>query len=223
MLPISVFWPFFVSSFCLVDNMSCFSFVVLLLCHVGLLLIFCLSILSRRPLPFGVGVCGVIHSSDVDENMLQYHNDPKFSDRYACMCRSCPIDISLDMDILLYSDVNMSQLMRLWHLLPSVNSVFNTHAQQSTGALHLIFGRILRLLLYFMCANSEGSGETARLPMQYHNLMNWLIYWQTKIYLFGKNEMKFDYLQHVFAMGLTLNTWRVRTIAFRTHNIWAMS
>ena len=62
----------------------------------------------------------------------------------------------------------------------------NAHAQQSTGATHLIFGQTLCLLPYFMCANSEGSGETAqmlslawvfavRLWDKYHNLMSWLI------------------------------------------------
>ena len=61
----------------------------------------------------------------------------------------------------------------------------NTHAQPSSGARCLIFGRTLRLLPYFMCANSEGSGETAqmrrlawafagRLCDKYHNLMSWL-------------------------------------------------
>ena len=39
----------------------------------------------------------------------------------------------------------------------------NTHAMQSTGATRLIFYQILRLLPYFICANSEGSGETARM------------------------------------------------------------
>ena len=37
----------------------------------------------------------------------------------------------------------------------------NAHAQPSSGARCLIFGRTLRLLPYFMCANSKGSGETA--------------------------------------------------------------
>ena len=36
------------------------------------------------------------------------------------------------------------------------------HAQSSSGARCLIFGQTLRLLPYFMCANSEGSGETAQ-------------------------------------------------------------
>ena len=39
----------------------------------------------------------------------------------------------------------------------------NTHAQPSSGARCLIFGPTLRLLPYFMCANSEGSGKTARM------------------------------------------------------------
>ena len=50
------------------------------------------------------------------------------------------------------------------------------------------FGRTLLLLLYFMCANSEGSGETAqmrrlawafagRLCDKYHNPMSWLKLW----------------------------------------------
>ena len=39
----------------------------------------------------------------------------------------------------------------------------NAHAQPSSGARCLIVGRTLRLLPYFMCANSEGSDETARM------------------------------------------------------------
>ena len=61
----------------------------------------------------------------------------------------------------------------------------NAHAQPSSGARCLIFGRSLRLLPYFMCANSEGSGEDAQSslslrwsPMwnEYHNFMSWLIF-----------------------------------------------
>ena len=37
------------------------------------------------------------------------------------------------------------------------------HAQPSNGARCLIFGQTRRLFPYFMCANSEGSGETARM------------------------------------------------------------
>ena len=47
------------------------------------------------------------------------------------------------------------------------------------------FGPTFRLLPYFMCENSEGSGKTARMPRlawafagrqgdKYHNLMSWL-------------------------------------------------
>ena len=39
----------------------------------------------------------------------------------------------------------------------------NAHAQPSSGARCQIIGRTLRLHLYFMCATSEGSGETARM------------------------------------------------------------
>ena len=52
--------------------------------------------------------------------------------------------------------------------------------------LDVSFGRTLRLLPYFMYANSEGSGETVRMLKlalafagrlcdKYHNLMSWLI------------------------------------------------
>ena len=50
-----------------------------------------------------------------------------------------------------------------------------------------LVGTLVRLLPYFMCANSEGSGETVRmhglawafavrLCYKYHNLMSWLDY-----------------------------------------------
>ena len=80
----------------------------------------------------------------------------------------------------------MSQLIRLWYFSSSVNS-FYAHAQPWSGARSLIYGWTLRLLPYFMCANSEGSGETVwirrlarafagRLCDKYHNLMSWLLY-----------------------------------------------
>ena len=69
--------------------------------------------------------------------------------------------------------------------------------QPSSGA-RCLFGRTLRLLPHFMCANSEGSGETARMRRlawafacrlydKYHNLMCWLIlfvrpYWNTCLF-----------------------------------------
>ena len=81
--------------------------------------------------------------------------------------------------------IHMSQFMRLWHFSSSVNSSSNTHAQPSIGA-RCLFGRTIRLLPYFMSANSEGSGETVRMRRlawafagrlcdKYHNLMRWLI------------------------------------------------
>ena len=69
---------------------------------------------------------------------------------------------------------------------PSTRSS-NTHVQSSSGARCLIFGLTLRLLPYFMFANSNGFGETARMRRlawafagrlcdKYHNLMSWLIW-----------------------------------------------
>ena len=79
----------------------------------------------------------------------------------------------------------MSQLMRLWYFLSSVNCS-NAHVQPSSGARCLIFGLTLHLLPYLMCVNSEGSGESVwmrrlawafagRLCDKYRNLMSWLI------------------------------------------------
>ena len=77
--------------------------------------------------------------------------------------------------------------MTLWYFSSSVNSFFNAHAQPPSGARCLGFGRTLRLLPYCMyAANSEGSGETARMRRlawafagrlceKYQNLMSWLI------------------------------------------------
>ena len=52
--------------------------------------------------------------------------------------------------------------------------------RKPSGDRCLIFDRTLPLLPYFMCANSKGSGETARMPMslcdKYHNLMSCLKY-----------------------------------------------
>ena len=41
----------------------------------------------------------------------------------------------------------------------------NAHAQPFSGARCQMFGRTLRLLPYFMCANSEGSGNNAWMRM----------------------------------------------------------
>ena len=60
------------------------------------------------------------------------------------------------------------------------------HAQPSNAARCLIFGQTLRRT--FICVNSEGSGQTARMRRlawafavrlcdKYHNVMSWLNYW----------------------------------------------
>ena len=72
-------------------------------------------------------------------------------------------------------------------LSSSLNSFLNAHMQPSSGVRCLIFGQTLRLLPYSTSANSEGSGETARMCRlawafaghlcdKYHNLMRWLIW-----------------------------------------------
>ena len=72
--------------------------------------------------------------------------------------------------------------MRLWHFPSSVNAFF---MRSHPVGLDVWVSRTLRLLPYFMCANSEGSGETARMRRlawafaarlcdKYHNLMSWL-------------------------------------------------
>ena len=74
--------------------------------------------------------------------------------------------------------------MRLWYFLSSVTSGF----KRACAAIqwdYLIFGRTLLIFPYFMCANSEDCGETARMCRlcwafagrlcdKYHNLMSWL-------------------------------------------------
>ena len=80
---------------------------------------------------------------------------------------------------------HLSHLMRLWYFSSSVSSFFK-RACVAIRARCLIFCQTLRLLPYFMCANSEGSCETARMRRvawafagricdTYHNLMSWLI------------------------------------------------
>ena len=75
----------------------------------------------------------------------------------------------------------------------------NAHAQPSSGARCQVFGRTLCLRPYFMCANSEGSGEAARMCRlawafavrlcdKYHILMSWLIYFL----LFARRQCKIN-------------------------------
>ena len=51
--------------------------------------------------------------------------------------------------------------MRLWYFSSSITHFSNAHAQPYSRDKCLIFGWTLCLLPYFICANSEGSGETA--------------------------------------------------------------
>ena len=95
--------------------------------------------------------------------------------------------------------------MRLWYYSSLVTHSLNTHAQPSSGAKCLIFGRTFRLFPYFMCANSEGSSETARMRRlalafagrlcdKYHNLMSWLILQLTsenELFLFSGRQFIF--------------------------------
>ena len=53
------------------------------------------------------------------------------------------------------------EIMVLIVLRKLIFSISNMHAQPSNGARCLIFGQTCRLFPYFMCANSEGSAETA--------------------------------------------------------------
>ena len=57
--------------------------------------------------------------------------------------------------------------MRLWHFRkPILQKRMHSHP---VGARCLIFGCTLPLIPYFMCENSEGSGETEPLLVAYVN------------------------------------------------------
>ena len=82
--------------------------------------------------------------------------------------------------------VGFVMLMRLWYFSSFVTSLFKRACAAFQWGYMSDFGRTLRLFPYFMCANSEGSGETARTRRlarafagrqcdKYHNLMSWLI------------------------------------------------
>ena len=74
------------------------------------------------------------------------------------------------------------ELAILWDSGTFRKLILQTHMRSHpVGATCLIFGRARRLLPYFMCANSKGSGETARIRRlawafagrlcdKYHNL-----------------------------------------------------
>ena len=99
------------------------------------------------------------------------------------------IHLSIAVLVIMPKVPHLSQLMRFtWYFSSSLNSFFKrAHVQPSSGTRWLIFGRTIRLLPYFMCANSEGSGETARMRRlawafagrlcdKHHNLMNYHIF-----------------------------------------------
>ena len=65
--------------------------------------------------------------------------------------------------------------MRLWYFSSAINSCSNAHVQSSGVARCLIFGWTLRLLPYFMCANSEGSGETVPEPLLFAYVISTII------------------------------------------------
>ena len=92
----------------------------------------------------------------------------------------------------------------------------NAHAQPSTGARCRIFGRTLCLLPYFMCASSEGSGETARMRRlagafagrlcgKYHNLMSWLIWSFT---ISWRTNSRYGALDHSYRSHLYKLFWQ---------------
>ena len=66
----------------------------------------------------------------------------------------------------------------------------NAHAQLFSGARCLMFGRTLRLLPYFVCANSEGSGETVRAVSPESSLVAYVI--STIISWAGSNKDKVE-------------------------------
>ena len=88
----------------------------------------------------------------------------------------------------MYSAVkdHLGRLMRLWHLSPSVNSIFKHACAVIHWGYTFDFWSDPSLLPYFMCVNGEGSGETARMHSlalafaarlcnKVHKLMSWLI------------------------------------------------
>ena len=108
------------------------------------------------------------------------------------------------LDTLLYTKINYSRNFRcpnidvpiftifepaheIWHFLSTVNSFFKYACAVIQVGWISDFWSDPSSTSYVMCANSEGSGETARMRRlawaftdhlcdKYHNLMSWLIY-----------------------------------------------
>ena len=105
---------------------------------------------------------------------------------------------------------------------PKTHSSY-AHVQPSSGARCLIFGRTLRLLPYFMCANSEDSDGTARMRRlarafagrlcdKYHNLMSWLklyigMIWCSKKYERRHSEIFFGNILRGCLRERILHCW----------------
>ena len=101
------------------------------------------------------------------------------ADRYAHMLAVCCLGIiHWAMVLMVHHEIMVLFFFRKLILPTRIRS------QLSSGAKCLMFGRTLRLLPYFMCADSE-AGETARMHRlawafagwlcdKYHNLMSWL-------------------------------------------------
>ena len=62
--------------------------------------------------------------------------------------------------------LQLSHVMRLWYFSSSKPTLLTSMRIHPVGLI-FVFGRTLGLLLYLMCANSESSGETARLLVTY--------------------------------------------------------
>ena len=74
----------------------------------------------------------------------------------------------------------MSHVMRLRYFSSPQTHSSNALTPPSSGTRCPIFGRTLRLLPYFMCANSEGSGKTAQMlpePLLVAYVISTIISW----------------------------------------------
>ena len=101
-----------------------------------------------------------------------------------CKNNNTKVQFHIAINLGLTVNSQMNNLMRLWHFSSSVNAFFKRTRAAIQWARRLIFGRTLRLLPHFMCANSEGSGESTRMRKfacafagrlcdKYPNLMSW--------------------------------------------------
>ena len=90
--------------------------------------------------------------------------------------------INMTMVLIDYSRSKIEPTHEIMALIILCKLILQTRMQPSSGARCLIFCRTLCLLPYFMCANCEGSGKTARMRRRhlydkYLNLKCWLNLW----------------------------------------------